>query len=244
MALPVNQDHLFKFDSTGSSTDDSSNRLSGYTHSIQDRNHSQRSATEAYIAKRFKAVHDARIDHFLPFFLTTSKHEKLTAAAGFSPGQCGGMFIEHYLEAPIEQLIARLEEQPVSRSQIVEIGNLVVTDRMSGLLLFVFLAQFLHLSGFKWMAFTATSSVEKMIQKLGYSPFYLADARADHLGDVAKNWGRYYGNNPRVMVGNLDQASAHITSVSGLNTLAAGFLEQSRRLATVWTKSTREPSHV
>lgn len=179
--------------------------------------HKDREATESYIASRFEAVHQARIRHFLPFLISVKQAQQRVAAMGIQPGHSGPMFLEQYLSSPVEQQIAALEKQPVSRDQIVEIGNLVVSHKPAGFMLFLLIASALSRAGFKWMTFTATPVVEKMIQRLGYSPFHLAEASAECLGDAAGEWGLYYEKHPRVMVGNLVDAQKHIQSCSQLN---------------------------
>jgi hypothetical protein len=74
------------------------------------------------------------------------------------------MFLEHYLASPVEQQIAALEKKPISRNQIAEIGNLVITHKPSGFILFLVLASVLDRAGFQWMTFTATPVVEKMLR--------------------------------------------------------------------------------
>jgi AraC-like DNA-binding protein len=199
--------------------------------------HKERRATEQYIARKFEDVHQAHIQHFLPYLIRITHSDEPAAAVGIQPGDQGEMFLEQYLSSPVEQQIAALEKQPVSRDQIVEIGNLVVSYKPAGFMLFLIIASALARAGFKWMTFTATPVVEKMIQRLGYSPFYLAEATADCLGEAAREWGQYYAKHPRVMVGNLDDAQAHIQSCPILGRLVSPFQKDIRQLATNITRN-------
>lgn len=186
-------------------------------------NSGKRKAVESYISKRFKDVHQANVDHFLPILMTVSHLDELGSAIGIQLGSQGPMFLEHYLSSPVEQQIAALERKPVSRNQIAEIGNLVITHKPSGFILFLVLASALHKAGFKWMTFTATPVVEKMINRLGYAPFFLAEANAGCLGDAAKEWGCYYEKQPRVMVGNIDDAMSHLEQTPVLKNLVSAY---------------------
>lgn len=195
------------------------------------RQHEARKVTEQYIADKFAQVHQAHIEHFLPYLISVKHAGQPAAAIGIQPGHQGAMFLEQYLTNPVEQQIAALEKQPVSRDQIVEIGNLVVSYKPAGFMLFLIIASALSQAGFKWMTFTATPVVEKMIQRLGYSPYHLAEAKADCLGEAAEQWGQYYARQPRVMVGNLDDAQAHIRACAILSKLIAPVHEQIKHLA-------------
>lgn len=174
---------------------------------------------QRYIADRFKAVHDADIKHFLPILLSISRESETGAALGLQFGAESAMFLEQYLSNPIEQEIAALKEMPVARSSIVEVGNLVISHRPSGLLLFILMTGVLERLSCKWMVFTATRNVENMLKKLGYSPFYLADAPPEVLGDEAASWGQYYQNSPRVLTGSVDSACQEIGRSSFLKGL-------------------------
>jgi len=205
--------------------------------------HSERSTTEQYIARKFEDVHQAHIHHFLPYLIRVRHAGQPAAALGIQPGHHGEMFLEQYLSSPVEQQIAALEKQPVSREQIVEIGNLVVSHKPAGFMLFLIIASALSRAGFKWMTFTATPVVEKMIQRLGYSPFYLAEATAECLGEAAREWGQYYAKHPRVMVGNLDDAQAHIQSCPILGKLVSPFQKDIRQLAADITRAMPDNTH-
>lgn len=181
--------------------------------------HAERKATEDYIADKFAQVHQAHIDHFLPCLISVKHADQRLAAIGLQAGNVGKMFLEQYLSSPVEQQIACLEKQPVSREHIVEIGNLVVSHKPAGFMLFLIIASALSHAGFKWMTFTATPAVEEMIRHLGYTPFYLAEARADCLGEAAQQWGHYYAKQPRVLVGNIEDAQAHIKACASLSKL-------------------------
>jgi hypothetical protein len=129
-----------------------------------ERKSNKRAQVESYIAERFKDVHQANVDHFLPLLMSVVHQDDLGAAIGVKLGSQGPMFLEHYLASPVEQQIAALEKKPISRNQIAEIGNLVITHKPSGFILFLVLASVLDRAGFQWMTFTATPVVEKMLR--------------------------------------------------------------------------------
>ena len=168
----------------------------------------QRRSIENYIRDRFADRHGARVQHFLPNLITLGNGEHYCGAVGLAPASNGPLFAETYLDAPIEQLIARESGAPVSRGDVLEIGNLVSTWKGSSLLLFVFLTELIGRLGHRWVLFTATREVEALLARMGYSPVVLADADPARLPDGGASWGSYYRRLPRVMFGDVPPALA------------------------------------
>ncbi len=167
----------------------------------------QRQQLEACIAKKYLCVHQATSLKFLPVLLSmTNTHETL-AAVGLNPGSCGPMFLEQYLNNPIEQSIASFARQPIDRHTLIEIGNLAVIRKGTGLLMFVVMSMALAACGYQWMVFTATPEVTKLIRRLGFDPQYIAEADSTRIISGKKHWGSYYEKNPKVMAGSLGKAS-------------------------------------
>lgn len=172
-------------------------------HSLRDH---RRSSLETYIADCYYRVYHARIAEFLPLLMCLQANETSQAALGLRPGYCGPMYLENYLDSPVEQVLAEQARQPVLRDSIVEIGNLVSTMPGSSQLLFVVMTASLEAAGYRWMTFTATQQVNKLIKRLHYHPFFLGDASPSRLGANARQWGSYYEMQPRVLAGNLRDA--------------------------------------
>lgn len=165
-----------------------------------------RRSLEAYIAEKYRSVHSADISHFMPILLQMSVSGRRQAALGLTPGQYDPLFLEQYLELPAQQHIAALAKGPIDRYSLIEVGNLVVTRRGTGLLLFIVMALSAAGAGYQWLLFTATDEVVKLIRRLGFEPQFLAQADPDRVAGGAQNWGDYYRHCPRVMAGNLNKA--------------------------------------
>jgi hypothetical protein len=160
----------------------------------------ERPALERFIADAYRQIYSAELSHFLPLLLTLGNDGRTQAAVGMRPGALGvPMFLEHYLDQPVEQLIAARVGSPVARSGIVEIGNLAATRRGASPLLFLIMAAALDAAGFRWLAFTATPQVEKLVTRLQYRPLLLSEVDPTRLGDELAQWGSYYETRPQVM---------------------------------------------
>ncbi|MCI1710882.1 MAG: thermostable hemolysin [Chiayiivirga sp.] len=175
---------------------------------LHQRGDNSRSAVEDYIRNRFAAVHGARITHFLPHLVSVGHGDTHCAAVGLAMAARSRLFAETYLDAPVERMIERQLGEPVARADILEIGNLVSTWKGSSLLLFVFLSELIAHLGQRFVLFTATPEVERLLARLGYAPQVLAEADPAQLPDGGVQWGRYYERRPRVMFGEVAPAVA------------------------------------
>ena len=166
----------------------------------------QRQRCERYITSQYSAIYGARLKAFLPHLLSMSRDGELQACVGLRAGAETPLFLEHYLDMPVEQAIAAVCRRPVNRHCIVEIGNLVSTQGGGSLLLFLQMAAALEKAGFQWLVFTATPQVEKLVKRLGVEPCFIAHAEGERLGEQLQDWGSYYRSRPNVMAVNISQA--------------------------------------
>ncbi|MBE0438966.1 MAG: thermostable hemolysin [Gammaproteobacteria bacterium] len=166
-----------------------------------------RYSIEEYISERFSVSYQAKVSHFLPYLLSTQLNGALSAAVGFKPANATkSLFLENYLDDPIEAVMAKLMSQPIARNKIVEIGNLTSSRRGSSQMLFILIAATLQQAGFEWVVFTATKHVQQILSKLDLDTIEVCDADPQRLSDRGDSWGSYYNNQPKVLAGNLDYA--------------------------------------
>ena len=89
----------------------------------------QRALFEAFIQQRFRKAHGADIRQFMPeLFGVQNSSGQLCAVAGVRRAHLESLFLERYLDDPIEPLISATAERPVPRQDIVEVGNLAASD--------------------------------------------------------------------------------------------------------------------
>ena len=123
------------------------------------------------------------------------------AAAGWRGAHTGTLFLERYLDAPIESLLTALTGQAHERERIVEISNLASEKPGGSLHIIINLARHLDQFGYEWVVFTATQQLIGIFTKLGLPLLALAKADPTRLGSEASDWGRYYDTNPVVVAG-------------------------------------------
>ena len=163
----------------------------------------RRAQAEAFIGDIFRRHYGATVRSFAPNLMLLEDNERITAAAGW---RCAGedrLFLETYLDEPIEAAVARLAGQPVKREAIVEVGNLAA-DRPGGSVdVILNLARHLDRLGYEWVAVTATRELIGIFRRLGLPPLALAPADPERLGADAADWGSYYDSRPIVVAGRI-----------------------------------------
>lgn len=163
----------------------------------------RRAQAEAFIGDIFRRHYGAEVRSFAPNLMLLEDSGRITAAAGW---RCAGedrLFLESYLDEPIEAAVARLAGQPVRREAIIEVGNLAA-DRAGGSVdVILNLARHLDRLGYEWVAFTATSELIGIFRRLGLPPLALAPADPERLGADAADWGSYYDSRPIVVAGRI-----------------------------------------
>jgi len=182
--------------------------------------HDARREVENFIHQRFAESYHANITHFMPYLLRIRKdgsgvwHAVAGLQPAVSPSNNTPLFVEHYLDLPIEQSISAHSKRQVERKNIVEIGNLAEGMPGGGRLAIIALTGFLTGCGFHWVAFTAIPTLANAFPRLGMEPIALASATADGLAPgEQQEWGNYYDENPTVMCGDISNAFQTLDSL-------------------------------
>jgi len=163
----------------------------------------QRPTAEAFVRDVFAEHYGAQVSSFAPTLTLFEQDAQLIAAAGWRSAGDERLFLERYLDAPIEQAVAQLAGQPITRERIVEVGNLATTRQGSSVQVIFLLAEHFYRSGFEWVVFTATRELVRIFTRLGLPLLALAPADPSRLGDEAAAWGSYYDTQPIVVAGRI-----------------------------------------
>ncbi len=165
----------------------------------------RRVALEQFVCQRFELQHGARIRHFMPcLFGLENQIGQVLGAVGVRSGNSGPLFLERYLNEPIQTAIgSRLGNTEPGRGELVEVGNLAADSPGAARLLIVALTDLLVALGFRWVTFTGTPTLLNSFQRLGLTPIALGEADPARMGDELVDWGSYYDNRPLVMAGDI-----------------------------------------
>jgi len=162
-------------------------------------------AVADFIQRRFRQAYDALPTLRIPRLLAlTTRQGSLLAAVGVRNAAVEPLFLEDYLDAPVEQLIPAAAAP--ERCRVAEIAHLAGVEAGVSRFLFPALTVWLKGQGYQWVAFTGTDQLRNSFQRLGIDIHAVAAANPERLADGGTGWGRYYDNHPMVMVANVDDS--------------------------------------
>ncbi|MDH5427035.1 MAG: thermostable hemolysin [Nitrospirota bacterium] len=166
----------------------------------------QRHRVERFIEQTFHQAYGAEIRGHYPTLMSVHDEEDtILAAVGFRFAKEEPLFLEQYLNVPVEQLLRDHDPKPVEREVIVEVGNLASLGQGASIFLFAALNGYLSQQGIKIVTFTATDFLHRYFTKLGMNTIVLGEANQGRLQDGGHSWGTYYKTNPRVISGSVKQ---------------------------------------
>ncbi|MBK1715384.1 hypothetical protein CKO43_21755 [Rubrivivax gelatinosus] len=171
-----------------------------------------RHQVEALVRRVYRERYRAEVREFAPAMV--GLHDSagaLVAAAGYRPARDGALFLERYLDAPVEALLG----EPVERARIVEVGHLAAARAGEGRRLITRIGPHLAEQGYDWVVCTLTVELRHLFVRLGIAPVTLGVADPDLLGADAARWGSYYDHRPLVLAGRLDTAIARFKRRGG-----------------------------
>lgn len=166
-----------------------------------------RGEVEAFIRGVYSRRFGAEVTEFSPVLVSLRDAEgHLAAAAGYRCAGDGPLFLEHYLRAPVEHVLAAHAARPPQRREIVEIGHLAAARAGAGRRLMPLLGAHLARQRFRWGVCTLTRELRQMMVRLGITPLALCVADPAALGEDAAHWGSYYAHEPLVLAGEVQPA--------------------------------------
>ena len=165
---------------------------------------SSRATAEAFISQRFAESFGSRIEAFMPrLFSVRNRAGELCGAFGLRSAS-RNLFLEQYLDTPIEHVIAARAGGRIERRVIVEVGHFSGAFAGAVRAMIELLTERLHQEGYEWVVFTGTAGLRNAFCRMGLFPIDIQAATADRIPvDERAAWGSYYDHAPRVLVGNV-----------------------------------------
>jgi len=167
--------------------------------------HAERAQVIDYIKQTYRRVYAAEPKSFMPHFIRVRDHQKnYKAVIGYRDAEYQRLFLEAYLDEPVEAAISRYTGEPVERAGIVEVGNLVEAEAGDARLAIIAATAFLHTAGYRWVVFTGVSRLRNAFRRLGLEPKELIEADDSRLSEEERlAWGTYYSGRPVVCFGDI-----------------------------------------
>jgi hypothetical protein len=172
--------------------------------------HPTRAELRAFIRDGFRRAHGARVERFYPDLLCFHAETGIRAVVGYRGAPAEPLFSEHYLDLPVEDRLTALTASAVARDDVVEVGNLTLSDPGQARWIIAATTDFLAAAGYRWVLFTATRPLANAFRRLGLRPLRLADADPARLPDGGAAWGAYFRQGPAVYAGDILAGAAKL----------------------------------
>tara|TARA_R110002167_G_scaffold62754_7_gene177152 strand:- start:1445 stop:2134 length:690 start_codon:yes stop_codon:yes gene_type:complete len=172
----------------------------------------ERRRVEAFIEDSYLKAYGGHIGRHYPTLMSVQDDDGMIyAVVGFRVAGDEPLFLEQYLDGPVEAVISDAIGTTLSRPQIVEIGNLASNGRGATIFLFAAMVRHLLSSGALFAVATASEELRGVFQKAGLGALRLATADPDRLIDHGLSWGDYYRTRPLVLAGSIAAAARPLT---------------------------------
>lgn len=160
-----------------------------------------RQEVESFIAAIFKQVYGADIQHFMPQLVALRDDRGiLMAAFGLRQAATEKLFLEQYLDEPIEVLMTRQLGRRITREEITCIGNLAVANPRNAGVLIAHVIKHSMSMNLPWGVATAHHSLQNGLIKGGRDLYPLAVANPERLTiEERAHWGSYYKHLPQIV---------------------------------------------
>lgn len=161
----------------------------------------RRADAETFVRDAFGRAYGAHIEHFMPTLMSLRNDSgTLLAVLGLRRADDQPLFLEQYLDRPVEQALSAAISKPVDRDGLLEVGNFAVGAIGGGRWLITALTAYMASAGHTWAVFTCGPELRNAFYRLGIELVDIAPADPALLapGEHAR-WGRYYDQKPRVM---------------------------------------------
>lgn len=183
----------------------------GAPYRLHEHRGADRVEAERFIGDCFFDSFGSRIEAFMPrLFSVKDADGAICGAFGLRAGN-RPLFLEQYLDAPVETTLAGRVGTPVARSCVVEVGHFSGTFPGAVRAMITLLTAHLHREGFDWVVFTGTVGLRNAFARLGLAPMDLGPADISRLPEHQHAaWGSYYRHAPRVLAGNIHEGFAQM----------------------------------
>ncbi|MHB8921587.1 MAG: thermostable hemolysin [Halothiobacillus sp.] len=165
--------------------------------------HPDRPETQDFIRHVFHHAHGAALTAFYPNILKFSIDAHIRAAVGCRDGCSDGLFSAQYVDRPLHERAAECLGHSIAPSEMVEVGNLAISDPGQSRWVIAATTVFLAAAGYRWVLFTASTPLANAFKRLGLKPLALAAADPARLPDLGDSWGSYYAGHPQLYLGDI-----------------------------------------
>ncbi|WP_454883396.1 thermostable hemolysin [Sphingomonas oryzagri] len=163
----------------------------------------RQAAARNFAQRLYRRHHGADIaPNYLSWRSVCDTEGRPLAVLGYRSASDGPLFLERYLDEPIEQMVSSVQGVRVPRHRIVEIGCLAAFPSAALLRLWQLTAA--SLAGpFDVAVATLTAPLRNQFRRVGLPMHEFGAASLDRAGTSGDDWGRYYAADPVVCMGSI-----------------------------------------
>jgi Thermostable hemolysin len=173
----------------------------------------ERSAVIELMSRKYAEAYHATPDLNYPELRAQTCNGKTSAALGYRRADAGSLFLEAYLDAPVEVILEAQLNRKIQRRDVVEIGNLASDNAPSMIALWAQTANDLGDNADIAVA-VLTAPLRIMFRRLGVTLHEIEPAKAERIAGGVANWGDYYKQDPIVCAGQISDGHARLTRFS------------------------------
>jgi len=162
---------------------------------------------ESFIRQGFFKTYNAKVSITTPHLLALS-NGNYKAAIGLRSGH-DDLFLEQYCSGTIEQQ-AVFKSNNVKRQDIVELSHLFSNAKRFTIPLFMVTAVSLFCLNYKYLVFSGTEKVIKLITNAGVANTFICNATHNKIKSSTDDWGSYYCTNPKIIAVSLSEVMSLI----------------------------------
>ncbi len=172
---------------------------------IADRQSPDRGRLESFVQRGYSDAFGANLRSHYPLIVGLMDSEgDIVAAAGVRFAAAEPLFLERYLDRPIEAALRTMHGDTVQRGDIVEIGSFAANGPARALEFFEALAGLLSpTEGRCFGVATVTPRLSAMLRRSGFDLTQIAKADPARVENAAGDWGSYYEGGPSVLAGEI-----------------------------------------
>lgn len=171
------------------------------------------------VRRRFQDAHGAQVQCGYANTLHLAHDGVARAALGYRRAGQERLFLERYLESPVEDRLTAAFGRTIRRDSIIEIGNLASDDAFAMVSLWGTAANDLGAECEIAVA-TLTAPLRGMFARMGVQLYDIGQASIERV-DEPESWGRYYDSDPRVCAGIIAQGQLAIARFLDRRRMAA-----------------------
>jgi len=167
---------------------------------------------EILIHKRYREIYNADVHHYMPHLMQVFAEDGTTVAVvGYRNAARHTLFLERYLDGPVEEMLSTILDKQILRNEVVEVGNLGDIHPGGARTAIMAMTNYLHQAGFRWVVFTGVPRLYNAFQRLGLKPVRLNAVDPGRLSEQERQeWGDYYDASPCIMMGDIGEGYASL----------------------------------